>query len=125
MKEVSKVQNLIPDVMNRYTSIAKNNPIIANIPSVGWRHKIHGIDAPDGHAADELGQPLLQLLAIVVGGGVFDLGANLLHAAFDVGLLARALNDGGVVFVDDDAASLAQIMPDEWSAAIPEQSLPV
>ena len=32
-------------------------------------------DLDDGHAAGELGQPLLQLLAVVVGVGVLDLRA--------------------------------------------------
>ena len=32
-----------------------------------------GTDVDDGHAADDLRQPLLQLLAIVVGGGFIDL----------------------------------------------------
>ena len=34
-------------------------------------------------AAGQLRQPLLQLLAIVIGGGLVDLGAQLLDAAFD------------------------------------------
>ena len=59
-----------------------------------------GADADHGHAADQLRQPLLQLLAVVVGGGLLDLGADLLDAALDVGLLAGAVDDGGVVLVD-------------------------
>ena len=43
----------------------------------------------DRDAADELRQPLLELLAVVVGGGVLDLRADLLHAAFDLARLAR------------------------------------
>ena len=45
-------------------------------------------DLDHRHAAGQLRQPLLQLLAVVVGGGFFDLGAQLLDAAFDR-LLAR------------------------------------
>ena len=52
-------------------------------------------DADDGDAAGELGQPLLQLLAIIVGGRLLDLGANLRDAALDVRLLAGAVDDGG------------------------------
>jgi hypothetical protein len=37
-----------------------------------------GADLDDGHAADELGEALLELLAIVVAGGVLDLLADLL-----------------------------------------------
>src|SRR5260370_516193 len=43
-------------------------------------------------AADELGEPLLELLAVVVGGGFFNLGANLLDTSFDVRLLAGAVD---------------------------------
>ncbi len=39
---------------------------------------------------------LLELLAIVVGGGLFDLAADLSHAALDVGVLAFAFDEGGV-----------------------------
>ena len=47
-------------------------------------------DLDDGDAADELRQPLLQLLAVVVGGGLLDLHADLLDAALDVlGVAAR------------------------------------
>ena len=38
-------------------------------------------DADDGDAGGELGQPLLQLLAIVVGGGLLDLRLDLADAA--------------------------------------------
>ena len=53
-------------------------------------------------AADQLRQPLLQFLAIVVGSGLFDLRAELLHAAFDGRRLAGAFDDRRVVLVDDD-----------------------
>src|SRR5262249_19370101 len=42
------------------------------------------------HATGEFGEPLLQLLAIIVGGGLLDLGLDLSDAAFDLGLLAGA-----------------------------------
>ena len=57
-------------------------------------------DLDDGHAAGELGQALLQLLLVVVGGGLLDLRLDLLDARLDVGLLAGAVDDGGVVLVD-------------------------
>ena len=57
-----------------------------------------GADFDDRHAAGELRQPLLQLLAIVVGRGLFDLAAQLLDSAFNVLLHAAAVDDGGVVF---------------------------
>ena len=41
-------------------------------------------DLDDGHAADQLGQALLQLLAVVVRRGLLDLDADLLDAALDL-----------------------------------------
>ena len=57
-------------------------------------------DADHRHAADQLRQPLLQLLAVVVRGRLLDLGADLLDAALDVRLLAGAVDDRRVVLVD-------------------------
>ena len=64
----------------------------------------------DSHATDDLREALLQLLAVVVGGRVFDLGADLLHAGLDVGLLACSLDDGAVVLVDGNALGAAEIL---------------
>ena len=66
-------------------------------------------DLDDRDAADELGEALLELLAVVVGGGVLDLGADLGDAALDLILLALAADDGGVVLVDRDAFGAAEI----------------
>src|SRR6185503_13110481 len=63
----------------------------------------------DGNAANELCEALLELLLVVVGGGLLDLRTDLLHAAFDVGRLAGTVNDGGVVLVDGDALGLAEV----------------
>ena len=60
-------------------------------------------------SADELGKPLLQLLAVIIRSRLFDLRANLTDAAFDLGGFARAFDYRGVVFVDDDFLSAAQI----------------
>src|SRR5205085_2521696 len=57
-------------------------------------------DLDHGNTADELGEALLELLAVVVAGGVVDLLADGRDAAFDVGLLAGAVDDGRVVLVD-------------------------
>src|SRR5689334_2609568 len=65
-------------------------------------------DLDHGHAAGELRQTLLQLLAVVVGGGLLDLRLDLLHARVDVGLFAGAVDDGGVLLVDGDLLGLAQ-----------------
>ena len=68
-----------------------------------------GADVDDGHAADDLRQPLLQLLAIVVGGRLVDLRLDLLHAAFDLLRIAIAFDDRGVVLVDRDALGAAEV----------------
>jgi hypothetical protein len=62
------------------------------------------------HAADELREPLLELLAIVVGGRVLDLVADLVDAAVDVLLGARAVDDDGVVLVDHHPLGLAEVL---------------
>ena len=67
-------------------------------------------DLDDGDAADELRQPLLQLLAVVVRGGLLDLRADLLDAALDRALRARALDDRRVVLVDRDLLGLAEVL---------------
>src|SRR6202000_38778 len=67
-------------------------------------------DFDDGHAADQLRQTLLQLLAIVVRGGLVDLRANLLHAALDLAVSSAAVNDRRVVLVDRHALRSAQIL---------------
>jgi hypothetical protein len=61
-------------------------------------------DLDDRDAADELGEALLELLAIVVAGGVLDLARISLDAGLDLVLLAGAVDDRGVVLVDDDAS---------------------
>ena len=50
-----------------------------------------GADRDDGHAAGQLGQPLLKLLAVVFAVGGVDLIADLLDAVLDVGRLAGPL----------------------------------
>src|SRR3954453_2958893 len=57
-------------------------------------------DADHRDAACELGQTLLQLLTVVVRGGLLDLRLDLRHARLDVGLLAGAVDDRGVFLVD-------------------------
>src|SRR5882757_6476496 len=57
-------------------------------------------DADHRDAARDLGQTLLQLLTVVVRGGLLDLRLDLRHARLDVGLLAGAVDDRGVLLVD-------------------------
>ena len=67
-------------------------------------------DLDDGHPAGELGQALLQLLAIEIRGGGFDLGFDLLAPAPDGGFVAIALDDGGVVLGADHPAGATEIL---------------
>ena len=65
-------------------------------------------DLDDGNAAGQLGEALLQLLAIPVAVGVVDLGLDLVDPAGDLVLLTATIDDGGVVLGDDDALGLAE-----------------
>ena len=60
------------------------------------------------HAAGQLSQAFLQLLAVVLGVGVVNLSADLVHAAFDLLGVASAFDDGGIVFGHHDLAGAAQ-----------------
>src|SRR5690606_37537689 len=62
----------------------------------------------DGDAAGELGEALLQLLAVVVAVGVLDLATDLGDTTLDRGRLAGALDDGGLILGDDDLARTAE-----------------
>ena len=76
-----------------------------------------GADIDDGDTAGELGEALLELLAVVIAGGFFDLAADLVHAALDVSLLAGAFDDGGVFLVDGDALGAAEVFERRCSRA--------
>src|SRR5918912_57765 len=66
-------------------------------------------DLHDGDAAGELGEALLELLAIEVGVGVLDLLLDLVDAALDGLAVAGAVDDRRVVLRDDDAAGAAEL----------------
>ena len=65
-------------------------------------------DLEHGDAAGQLGQALLELLAVVVGVGVVDLVLDLLMRPLTSAFVAGALDDGGLVLGDDDLAGLAE-----------------
>src|SRR5712671_4914676 len=65
-------------------------------------------DANDGDTAGELRQALLEFLAVVVGGRLLDLRLDLANPAFDVLLLARAVDDRGVLLLDAHLLGLAE-----------------
>src|SRR6516165_3365958 len=65
-------------------------------------------DADHRDAARELGQTLLQFLAVVIRGGLLDLRLDLSHARLDVGLLAGTVDDRGVLLVDHHLLGAAE-----------------
>ena len=70
----------------------------------------HRADADDRDAASDLGQALLQLLLVVVGGGLLDLRADAVGACLDLALLARTFDDGGGILGQADLAGRAQVL---------------
>jgi hypothetical protein len=66
-------------------------------------------DPDHRHAAGQLGEPLLKLLAVVVGGRLLDLLADLGAAAFDVLLGPGAVDDRGVLLLDRDLLGPADV----------------
>ena len=65
-------------------------------------------DLEDRDAAGQLGEALLELLAVVVGVGVVDLGLDLGDATVDVVLGAATVDDRRLVLGDDDLAGLTE-----------------
>src|SRR5713226_8504099 len=61
-------------------------------------------------AARQLREPLLQFLLVVIRRGLLDRRLDLADAALDVGLLALAPDDRGVVLVDEDPLRVAEIV---------------
>src|SRR6185436_3475298 len=65
-------------------------------------------DLDHGNAAGELGEALLELLLVIVAGGVLDLLADGLDPRLDRIGIAGAVDNRGVVLVDGDALGLAE-----------------
>ena len=68
-----------------------------------------GADLDDGDSAGELGQALLQLLAVPVGIGVLDLGTDLCDATGNSIVRTCTIDDRGVVLGDGDGAGVAEL----------------
>ena len=62
----------------------------------------HAANADHGNTACQFGNALLQLLTVVVRGGLFDLVADLGDARFDFRFFASTVDDGGLVLGDRD-----------------------
>ena len=69
-----------------------------------------GADLDHGDSAGELGEPLLELLLVPVGGRLLDLRLDLLDAALDGVLAAGTLDDGGVVLGDGHPPGAAELV---------------
>src|SRR5207248_3255762 len=65
-------------------------------------------DPDDRNAAGKLCEALLQLFAVIVGGGFLDLLPDLGAAAVDIGLLPAAVDDRRVLLLDADLLGLAE-----------------
>src|SRR5690606_13865968 len=69
-----------------------------------------GTDLDHRNAAGQLGHALLQLLAVVVRGGLLDLRLDLLDARLDGGGVAGAVDDGGVLLGDLHLLGTAEVI---------------
>src|SRR5207244_10801915 len=66
-------------------------------------------DVDDRNTAGEFRQALLQFLAIVITGRLFNLTTDLCDAALDIGFFAFAFHNGGVLLVNGDAFGTAEV----------------
>src|SRR3954449_12332461 len=71
-------------------------------------HLGRGAGLDDGDATGQLGQALLQLLAVVVGVRLLDLGADLVDATGDLVGVTRTLDDRRLVLGGDELARAAE-----------------
>ncbi|EOC41948.1 hypothetical protein NM2001068_2139 [Neisseria meningitidis 2001068] len=68
-----------------------------------------GADFDHCHAACQFSHALLQFFFVVIAGCGFDLLADFGNTRFDLGCVAKAVDDGGVFFTDFDAFGLTQV----------------
>ena len=61
------------------------------------------------YATSQLGQALLELLAVIVAGRLFNQGADLAHTSLDLLLFASPLDDSRVVFGNYNCAGPSQV----------------
>ena len=69
-----------------------------------------GTDLDDADATGELGEALLELLAVPVGVGPLDLGLDLVDPTVDVVGVALTVDDRRRVLGDDDATGLTEVL---------------
>ncbi len=66
--------------------------------------------ADHGHAAGQLGQALLQLLAVVVAGAVVNFGFDLVDTTTNGPFVAGTTDNGGIIFGRGNFVGTAQII---------------
>src|SRR5690606_996710 len=69
-----------------------------------------GADANHRHTAGQLGDTLVELLAVVVAGGLLDLRADRLDPGLDRAGVTGAVDDGRVLLADFDPLGLAEVV---------------
>ena len=79
-------------------------------------------DIDHSNTTSELGKPLLEFLAIVIGRGLFDLTTNLVDPAGDVSTCALTL-DEGCSFLRDGNACRTKIIELTFSSLMPRSSV--
>src|SRR5690606_2346491 len=67
-------------------------------------------DAIHRHTAGQLGDTLVELLAVVVAGGLLDLRADRLDPGLDRAGVTGAVDDGRVLLADFDPLGLAEVV---------------
>ena len=63
----------------------------------------------DGNTADKRSKSFLQFFSVVVGGGLFDLVANLFYSALNIRGLTFSIDDDGIFLVNSDPLSVAHV----------------
>src|SRR5438309_9228753 len=98
-----------PTLRTASAAFSSATPPPGTMPSSRAARVARSADLDDRDAARQLGEALLELLAIEVAVRVLDLGLQLLDPALDRLGLAGTVDDGGRVLVADDAAGLAEL----------------
>src|SRR5262249_28679864 len=79
-------------------------------------------DADHCNTTCELGQPLLQLLTVIVGRGLLDLRLDLGDTRLNVGLLACTAHDRGVLLLDCHLLARPSILIVTFSSLLPRSA---
>jgi len=70
-------------------------------------------NADDRNATGQLGQAFLQLFAVIIRRRLFDLAANLIHAALNLRALSMTFDNGRIFFVDNDGLGSSKVVQAE------------